>query len=91
MEPTKCNHTLHAIDTDGVLTGSWETETIGDGLRVVCRECGKFYGRLRRGDPRPLNQNENESEAFRKKQVHELDIAKNQPVDRELQNDDNRT
>ena len=44
----KCNHTLHLKRTDAnqrTFGGTWELEN-GSKTKVICRVCGKFYGRL---------------------------------------------
>ena len=45
-----CNHTLHAHDEHGRLTGSWTHKETEHGVRVVCRECGRLYGQLGTAD-----------------------------------------
>lgn len=44
---TGCNHTLHIQDDMGQPQGSWVEERTRDGVRVVCGNCGRFYGYLR--------------------------------------------
>ncbi len=46
-----CQHTLHLTDAAGRPLGTWVDEQVGELVRVVCANCGKFYGYRREAKP----------------------------------------
>lgn len=51
MSSTACNHTL----SHTAAGTSWQVVTSGDRRKVVCRECGRFYGYINAPPPvKPL-------------------------------------
>ena len=58
----ECNHTIHHVDQDGRLQGSWTEERIGRRVRIVCSVCSRFFGYLP-GWPSPSTSNDERTES----------------------------
>lgn len=60
MDPP-CQHSLEAIDASGNCTGSWTCVQNEHGIRIECRQCGKFYGYIVPNEPIVDSQSPDES------------------------------